>query len=462
MHPRRCLVRLVLPFVLLACAAGAAFGEATWKAGVATADITPATPLWMAGYGARTRPADGTLHPLYIKVLALEDARGHRGVVMSSDLLGIPGSIYENVCAALKQQFGLDRAQVMLHASHSHCTPALRDALYDAYPIQPGHKEPINRYSAELETRIVETVGRALAALAPARVTAGQGITRFAVNRRTNTEANVPKLIAEQALKGPVDHAVPVLAVTGGDGALKAIVFGYACHNTTLNLYQWCGDYAGFAQLTLERSHPGAAAMFFSGCGADQNPLPRRQLHLAERYGNMLASAVEEVLLQGPASLAPTLATAHEMLPLNLGAPPTVQELEKMAVVAPGRQPSTQTRWASRLLAESKAGKPFARTYPYPVQAWNLGGQQLWIALGGEVVVDYALRFKHQYGPGTWVAGYANDVMAYIPSARVLAEGGYEGNTSMYVYGLPAHRWAPDVEDLIGGSVDRLVRQVKR
>ncbi len=437
-----------------------------WKAGTASADITPDKPQWMAGYGGRDHPSEGALHPLHIKVLALEDASGRRGIVLTSDLLGIPQSIYNNTCASLKARFGLDRAQIMLHASHSHCTPVLRGALYDAYPIQEEHKTAINAYSDKLEAQIVEAVAKALANLAPARLTVGQGITRFAVNRRNNPEAQVPRLIEQNVLKGPVDHSVPVLAVTGTNGALVAVVFGYACHNTTLSFYQWCGDYAGFAQIALERSHTNAQAMFYMGCGADQNPLPRRNVSQAERYGQMLASAVEEALLQPMKAISPKLAMAHELVTLNLGEEPTVAELEKLAAT----KGASATRWAARLLAEAKDGKKFARTYPYPVQAWSLGGEQLWITLGGEVVVDYALRFKREFGEGAWVAGYCNDVMAYIPSARVLAEdkpprapgrSGYEGNTSMYVYGQPAHRWGDDVEDIIAGGVARVVRQVK-
>lgn len=466
---------LLRPFVLVVLALLprlAVAAEPTWKAGIAVAEITPTTALWMSGYGGRDKPAEGKLHPLFIKLLALEDGAGNRALVMSSDLLGIPQSIYHRTCAALQQQLGLERAQIMLHASHSHCTPVLRGALYDAYVAMPDAQQPlIEQYSAELETKIVATAQRAFAALAPARLAGGQGITRFAVNRRNNPEAAVPKLREEAALKGPSDHSVPVLAVSDTKGALKAVVFGYACHNTTLSFYQWAGDYAGFAQLALERNHPGMAAMFFSGCGADQNPLPRREVFLAQRYGEMLAAAVEEVLLQNPRPLAPTLQTAHEFVTLKLGDAPTIEELEKLAVVPPGKQGTTQTKWAARLLADLKAGKPLARDYAYPVQAWRLGGQQLWIALGGEVVVDYALRFKAEFGESTWVAGYANDVMAYIPSARVLAEdkpprlpgrSGYEGNTSMYVYGMPAHRWADDVEWTIAESVRRVVGQVRR
>jgi hypothetical protein len=107
-------------------------------------------------------------------------------------------------------------------------------------------------------------------------------------------------------------------------------------------------------------------------------------------------------------------------------------------------------------------GEVLPRSYPYPVQVWRLGGRQWWISLGGEVVVDYALRFKKELEPSIWVAGYANDVMAYIPSARVLAEGGYEGNTSMYGYGLPAERWAPDVEERIDEAVLKLVEEIRQ
>ena len=125
-------------------------------------------------------------------------------------------------------------------------------------------------------------------------------------------------------------------------------------------------------------------------------------------------------------------------------------------------------RWATNLLANLKSGKPLERTYPYLLQVWQFGGQQLLITLAGEPVVDYALKFKREFGPQTWVAGYGNDVMCYIPSLRVLNEDkpplasplwGYEGSQAMKVLGLPAFRWADDVEDLITASAQRLVKE---
>lgn len=436
-----------------------------WKAGTAKTIITPTQALWLAGYGGRDRPAAGKVTELWIKALALEDAAGHRAIILTSDLLGIPQSIYRNTCAALKARFDLSPEQIMLSASHTHCGPVLRGALYDIYPLDDAQRKLIEDYSAQLEARMVETVGQALADLAPAQLARGQGTTAFAVNRRNNAEGNVPQLIAQTALKGPVDHAVPVLAVSLTNSQLKAVLFGYACHNTTLSFNQWCGDYAGYAQLALERSHTNATAMFFMGCGGDQNPLPRRQLALAERYGQMLASAVEEVLLAPPHTLPPQLVTKMEMISLHLGAAPTEAELQVLTT----SENATTRRWATRLLGELKSGKPFIREYPFPLQAWRFGGKQLLLTLGGEPVVDYALKFKKEFGADTWVAGYCDDVMTYIPSLRVLREDipplaekrwGYEGHQAMLVYGLPAQRWAEDIEDLITAGARRLVKQL--
>ena len=131
----------------------------------------------------------------------------------------------------------------------------------------------------------------------PAVLAWGTGRADFAVNRRENKEEEVPALREALALKGPVDHDVPVLRVINDEnGGLMAIVCGYACHCTVLDGYQFSGDYAGFAQISLEKAHPGTQAMFVAGCGADQNPIPRRSVELAEKYGGELAVAVDEVL----------------------------------------------------------------------------------------------------------------------------------------------------------------------
>jgi len=428
-----------------------------WKAGIARVKITPEKPLWMAGYGGRTAPSEGTFHDLWIRMLALEDAQGHRGVLVSTDTLGISQPIYRDVCRRVEAEYGLKPEQIILNASHTHCGPVLKAALYDIYPMNAQQVADVEAYSAQLTNQLVDGIGTAIKALRPAKVSRGVGTCNFAVNRRTNREPDVPRLREQNLLLGPVDHSVPVLAVHDTDNKLMAVYFLYACHNTTLSIQKWAGDYAGFAEYALEEKHPGAAALFGMGCGADQNPLPRRTLELAQDYGHRLAAAVEEVLEHGLEPVAPRLQTSLAMTPLELGPAPTRDELAKMA----GKASNYVERWATRLLGELDAGKNWSREYPYPVEVWKLGDDQILVALGGEVVVEYALRLKAEHGDGVWVASYANDVMAYIPSRRVLMEGGYEGNTSMYVYGQAAHRWADDVEERIAKAVGQLVEGLK-
>jgi neutral ceramidase len=112
---------------------------------------------------------------------------------------------------------------------------------------------------------------------------------------------------------------------------------------------------------------------------------------------------------------------------------------------------------ATVLLKQIDNGQPLSQTYPYPVQLWRIGPGLTWVTLGGEVVVDYSNQIKNELGAGhTWVAAYTNDVMAYIPSLRVLKEGGYEGGGAMLYYGLPTV-WGPDVEETIMKGVHVLV-----
>jgi neutral ceramidase len=429
-----------------------------WQIGLAKAVITPPQPLWMAGYGGRTRPADGKQHDLWIRAAVLQPESGPRVAILSTDTLGMPKTIYEAVVERLHSRLGLQREHILLNATHTHCGPVLRQALPDIYPLDDKQRADVEAYSAWLTDEIVNTIEQAANAMQPATLWHGRSFATFAVNRRTNREPDVPKLRADGLLLGPVDHSVPVLVAKGAQGQLLATFFAYACHNTTLDFYQWCGDYAGFAQDELESRHPGLQAMFAMGCGADQNPLPRRTLELAKQYGRQLADAVETVLAGNDLQPVTSQVRASiELTPLKLGALPARSQLESMAA-----QPVNYAqRWAARMVQLLDGGEPVMAEYPYPVQAWQLGDELLWITLGGEVVVDYSLKFKGEFGYDTWVIGYANDVMAYIPSRRVLLEGGYEGQSSMMVYGMPAERWADDVEDRVTAAVQRVVQAVR-
>lgn len=428
---------------LVLSAAHPAWAEG-WKAGAASAKITPEHLMWMSGYGARTKPAEGTRLDLWAKALVLEDEQGQRAVLITLDLVGIARNLSLEVCDAVREKYGLDRSRVMLAASHTHCGPVVGHNLGSMYFLDEEQIARVVQYAVRLKETLVKLVGDCIGRLAPCSLSRGNGQATFAVNRRNNKEADVPALRAAGRLVGPVDYDVPVLAVRDAQRRLVAAVFGYACHATVLGDYLWSGDYPGFAQQALEEAHPGMTALFFAGCGADQNPLPRKEEKFVVGYGQRLAEAVDRVLSGVMHPVDGGLKTTYREIELPFDKLPTRDELS--------RQTESSNKYEAQrarlLLARIDAGQPLSPTYPYPVQCWRLG-ELRWLALGGEVVVDYSLRLKAELGrDATWVTGYANDVMAYIPSRRVLSEGGYEGGGAMVYYGLPTI-WAPEVEELI-------------
>src|SRR5262249_38432177 len=395
-----------------------------WKAGAARVVITPDMPTWMSGYSSRDKPAQGQVHDLSANALVLEDPTGRRCVLVTMDLVGIPRDLSVAVCEAIMKKHALPRESIMLAASHTHSGPVVGNNLRSMYFLDTEQERRVEEYTQALQGKLVAVVGEALGKLAPARLEWGNGRATFAVNRRNNKEPDVPKLREQGQLKGPVDPDVPVLAVRDLDGHLRAVAFAYACHATVLPFYEWCGDYPGFAQAALEKAHPDTVALFWAGCGGDQNPLPRRSVALAQQYGEKLAGAVEDVLQAPMKPVGGRLAAAYSEIALPCADLPSREKLVKDST-APER---FVARRAKLLLEEIAKNGKLAGTYPYPVQAWQLGTELTLLALGGEVVVDYSLRLKKELGPeNTWVAGYANDVMAYIPSVRVLKEGGYEG-----------------------------------
>ena len=452
---REAIVQLGLLATISSTRATAAAPGVSWKAGVAREVITPATPVWLAGYGSKRAP-EGKLHELWMKALALEAADGARAVLITSDFQGVPRSMSNRVFEQVQSKFGLTRAQVLFTFSHNHCGPRLGDDLIDYYPVEPQQEQLVREYTDRMVDRTVKLVGDALARFEPATLETGRGRATFAVNRRNNPEAEVPRLIAEDKLRGPVDHDVPVLAVRGQDGTMKAILFGYACHPTTLSFTQWCGDYPGFAQIEIEQAYPGATALFVNTCGGDQNPLPRRTVELCQNYGHQLAAGVLDVLKQQLRPLTPKLRTAFELIELPYLEVMSREHLEQFA----GDASAIKSRWARRLLKRLDDGHTFEAASPYPLHAWRLGDDTLILGMGAETVVDYALRFKNEYGPNTWVCGYSDDMLAYIPSRRVWDEGGYEGGANLYEYGRPALRWGPDIESPIADGIGRLVRKV--
>ena len=414
---------------------------AGWRAGLASLDITPPLGLWMAGFAARKEPARGIAQPLHAKALALEDAGGRRAVIVTMDLLGLTAPVVDRIAAAVRRRHGLPREGLLLCSSHTHCGPIINDQLAVAYDLSPAQWDDIRASTRRIEGQIVDVVGRALASMRPARLRHARGTAGFGANRR---EAITPQ--------GPSDPAVPVLAVERPGGQLAGLLFGYACHNTTLvaSFVRYHGDYAGVAQAELERRHPGTTALFVQGCGADANPKPRGTLELAEQHGRSLADAVDGALASSSevrGTLRRAFATATLAYAPAPGADAWRRKLE---------DPNAHVRRHARLMLDEIARDGGLRTVePAALHVLRIGQLPI-VAIGGEVVVDYALAIKRKYGDATWVAGYTDAVYGYLPSVRVLREGGYEGGDAMLYFGRPGP-FADTVESTVMEGVDALM-----
>ena len=433
--------------------------ESAWKAGVAAAAITPENPMWMAGYAARTRPSEGSVHDLHVKALALEHPSGRRMVFLTSDLISVPGPVRAYVVRQVTEKLGLPPECLMMNCSHTHCGPEIRTSRWSLDGLPADRLKTATDYVAFLQQKMVSVIETAISRLQPSRVSYCRARCGFAMNRRTPSATgfrNFPNA------DGPVDHDVPVLKIQSPDGKeLRAVMFGYACHNTTLGFYQFCGDYAGFAQQYLEEAHPGATALFVLGCGGDQNPYPRRTLELAQQHGRSLANAVETALLTTDRPLSGPLTARMKTAELYYVAPPTKEQLMQKAASTD----KYDRRHAERLLQQLEETGGLTMSYKAPVQTVQLGDHLTMVALPGETVVDYSLRLKAELSDehsssAIWVAGYSNNVFAYIPSRRVLLEGGYEAGGAMrYMTTVLQHGpFREDVEEILISAIHELMR----
>jgi len=409
----------------------------------------------MSGYAGRTKPFEKAAADLYVKVLVLEDAKGHRGVLVTSDLLGFPAAVAEPICAAIEKKIGLKRDQILLNSSHTHAGPLLGLTAPAKDASGAGEGQRVVEYTRQLQDKVVDVVVKANAQLEPAKLSWGGGVVDFVMNRREFTPTGI---ILGVNPRGLADRGVPVLRIAGADGKLRAVLFGAATHGTTLggDNFQLCGDYAGFAQAHVAERYPNVQTMFMLGCAGDSNPYPRGTMEMARKHGKVLADEVCRVLETKLRPVHGPLQIAFARADLPLQAPRTKEDLQKLAA----NKRSSQNWGAKQLLTLLERGEKLPTKYTCPFTVWQFGGDLTLVGLPGEVVVDYVLDLERAIGPNQlWVAGYCNDVFGYLPSARVLAEGGYE---TRGLYTGAGGFFDPNAEQVVVQTVRTLAKKVGR
>lgn len=455
----RTVLTCCLGFVVSAAAVGPAgeLSPASVKAvpvGVARADVTPSHPVRLVGYAGRTQESEGVAGRLWAKALAIGGDEGEGpAVLLTVDNCGVPDNVVEDLAERLRKKAGVKRERFAVCSSHTHNGPWLDGYLPYHYsePIPESHRENMRRYTRWLTDAAERVALDALAARKPGLLSWAQGTVGFAANRRVLKDGRWAKFGVQA--DGPVDHSLPLLCVSNLEGKPLAVVLNYACHGTTLTTIgnQVHGDWAGCAQELIEAEHPGVVSLVTVGCGGDANPEPRGGLDVVQAHGRSVAEEVKRLLQGKLTPINPELTARWKRIRLPFDSLPTRSELGEMA-----KDGGRKGDLARALLAALDSGT-FPTSLDYSVGTWSFGDDLAMIFLPGEVVVDYALRLKRDFdGRRLWVTAYANDVPCYIPSKRILNEGGYEADSSMVSYAQPA-RLAPETEEIIVSAVRELL-----
>ncbi|OJW12908.1 MAG: hypothetical protein BGO49_20415 [Planctomycetales bacterium 71-10] len=440
-------------------------GAVPWKAGAATVKITPERPLILLGYTDRNGPFDGVSDDISARALALEDAQGRRGVIVAADLVGFQAAIVTDVVAGrIAERTGVPRDRLIFNASHTHTGPVVsldpNTTLNVAHPAMTLEvAEATITYTRRLQDQLVDLVGRAVADLRPARLSWATGRTNVPTSRRLPKPEGVVMLPNPNA---PVDDAVPVLRVDSPEGEPRAVVFGCSCHAVAAGGQNAISaDYPGYARAVIEAHRPGATALFLAGCGGDANPEPRGTIEQARTHGEALGREVCRVL-DGPlAPVAGPLRVASAQVDLPL------QVLSREQIQGYLNRPNFQAWQARHMLEVLDAGGRLPSHYAAPVAVWRFGDDLTLAALPGEPVAGYATLLREALGPDRlWVSGYNNDCFGYLPTAKVVAEGGHEAiGVTLWAWsrglGPMVGFFEPRVQDVVVDAVRRLAAEAE-
>ncbi len=414
-----------------------------YAVGVAQTDITPSYPVRLSGFGFRRAESEGVTQRIWAKALAVGGDDQGPAVLITVDNLGIPARLVDELAGRLAKKANLARPRLAVMATHTHTAPMLTGVAPTLFgqPIPKEHQERIDRYTVELTDKLEQVALAALADRKPARLSWGIGSVGFAVNRRTKG--------------GPVDHDFPILVIRDLQNKVRAVYVSYACHCVTLSNNKISGDWAGYAQQQIQDAYPGAIALVSIGCGADSNPrsgVTGDKTEIAAHQGAEVAAEVKRLLAGYLAPVTGKLTANRRSIELPLDTLPTRAQWEERA-----RRKDAIGYHARVQLARLARGEALRTKIAYPVETWTFGDSLAMVFLPGEVVVDYSLRLKRELdGRRLWINAYANDAPAYIPSERVLKEGGYEGGGAMVYYDLPV-RFRPGLEQRIITTVHELV-----
>lgn len=424
--------------------------ESNLCAGVAQLDITPPIGCAMTGYIARLGPAIGMHDPLYAKALVVGDGQ-QQIALLTCDVLGLDRAFVATTRAAIEAATGIPAAAIMLAASHTHAGPATL-FLQDCGAVDPD-------WLANLRQHLVAVVQAAQTNVRPAQFGLGRGVFSSGVHNR-------------RAPGDIIDPEVGLLQVSDEHGAPIAILINYACHPTCLegDNRLLSAEYPGRVAERIQRA-TGAITLFFTGAIGDVGPVARGWPVL-EAIGNGLADEVLRMLPAITTQTWNTLATANQDIALPLQPLPSIAQMTAQLNENRGRNETLDTNqdpvrarvqramigWAETTLAglTTNTIKPTVTTEVQVIQVGDL----VLVSTPGELFNELGLALKYASGaPQTFICGFANDNIGYIPARRAYPHGGYEIAEAYKYYGYPA-ALAPEAGESYVAAAVRLMHKM--
>ncbi|MFK7695138.1 neutral/alkaline non-lysosomal ceramidase N-terminal domain-containing protein [Paenibacillus sp. HJGM_3] len=423
------------------------------KFSLSKADITPQTPVWMAGFGDRTHESEGIHDPIFAKAVLLQANKTL--LILTLDLSGGDRSFIVGIKTILEETFGLKHDEVLINFSHTHHAVAARGETH-------GERDPMYRSAIDyrfIRDTIVRLVTECCSNLEEGQLLLGRGTSIFGVSRRKLTDKGV---LWKPTYNTPIDHDLFVFQLLNAAGERKGIIYSYGCHPTSMSSdnYLISNDFPGRTNSYLEETYPGTMAVFLQGCAGEIKPLKCSvgddfiscTFEQMEEAGVDLAKDIVRVLEKQP--FTPVQGVFKSILvEASLFMEHTPIEFFE-AIVNNPQIGEVRRRGAQRKIKLFQEGLAKDRTSIY-ICIWHLDEDTRLIAMEGEISTEYSMLLKQLFPGGkTIVLGYSNGVTFYVPTRKMIGEGGYEVDY-LHIGGPYTGIFLPEIEDIIVGQITK-------
>lgn len=421
--------------------------------GTAKIDITPERPIPLAGFGHRKGPFQGVNRRLYARINVFEHDEGgkkSRVLIAQGDIIWWGSERMARIRETIAQRFGIGPSDLILSAQHTHGGPQTSTEFCDILGL------PDADYLESLDQALFLGIEAAIANLEPVTIERGKGDCRIGINRRKIVNG---KMAMAPNPEGLLDTDVNVIRFRKEDGVTKAVFIHYTCHPTTTNTNFVTSEYPGVAAERLEATFGrGTVVSFLQGCTGNVRPALHRDDKFyagseeeVAKFGRQLANEVERVLDGAMDELASAPVSGRRIVvQLPFQTLPTEAEID--ASIAKG---GALAEWGEKLRSRPEK---LQSHIPFELTQIKLADGLSFLAMDGEVVLEYGDYAKRLSGDGTLPMGYSNGMIGYVPTAAQISEGGYEGKDSGIYFALPA-AFAPETETIIRKAIEQLIRE---